>query len=64
LNGSAVAMVTEWSATTSWGVPALKVPSAPTKGLTAVSCVCDGADQVWDAVIRSNETTLASMIGG
>ena len=63
LNGAAVAMVTEWSATISWSVPALKIRSAPTKDLTAVSCMCDGADQVWDAVIRSNETTLANMMG-
>jgi len=63
LSGTPVAMVTEWSATTSWGVPALKIRSAPTKGLTAVSCMCDGANQVWDVVCRSDETTLASVMG-
>ena len=63
LSGTAVAMATEWSVTTPWGVPALKIRSAPTKGLTAVSCMCEGADQVWDAVCRSNETTLASVMG-
>jgi hypothetical protein len=46
LSCTAVAMVTEWSATTSWGVPELKIRSAPTKGLNAVSCMCDGADQM------------------
>jgi len=63
LSGTAVAMVTEWSVTIPWGVPALKIRSAPTKGLTAVSCMCDGADQVWDVVCRSYETALASVMG-